>query len=372
MLSARMTIWAAVVAAVATLAAFGATAATKIRFTNFGPSSSASARALEKYAELIKTESMGELAFEFYHGGTLASGRGTLGAVRDGIADAGTIVDQYTPRELATMLTISELALLGRDGLPMAGAVNQTVLIDCKSCRDSYRQHNVVPLAFYSNMPYGLMCSKPVTTRAEMKGLRIRAVGPFGVWAAAMGATPVNTDAAEGYEAMQRGQIDCVSGDLTWLKNYSYWDVAKFVTQVDAGTYHGALIFGINETTWNKLSAAHKALLIKHLPFLIAEVMRNSLGEQGEIMAAASAKHGVKVLKPAADLLAATEAHRGGEMVRAIKLAAGRGVKDPADIASNFLKNVEAWSAMPFVKTRDLNAFEAELRKRVFERAKFD
>lgn len=344
----------------------------KIRVSNFGPSTTSGARALEKFAERIKAESKGELILEFYHGGTLASGRGSLAAVRDGIADASVIVDQYTPRELVDMITISELFLLGTDGLAMAGAVNQTVLVDCKQCRDSYRQHKVVPLAFYSTMTYGLMCNKPVTSRAEMKGLRVRAVGPLGVWTAAMGATPVNTDAAEGYEAIQRGNIDCVAGDLTWLKGYSYWDVAKYATELNLGTYHGALLLGVNQNVWNNLGAANRKLMIKHLPLLVADTMRNSAGEKDEILATAVSKHGVKMIKPAPDLVAATEAHRGGERVRAVKLAAGRGVKEPGEIVSTFFRNVEAWSALPAVKNRDFNAFEAELRKRAFDPAALD
>jgi hypothetical protein len=113
-------------------------------------------------------------------------------------------------------------------------------------------------------------------------------------------------------------------------------------------------------------------LLVRNLPFLVTETMRNSAGERDEILSTAVTKHGVKLVKPTADFVAATDSHRSGEMVRAVKLAASRGVKEPGGIVSGFFKNVDDWSALPAVKGRDFDAFEAELRKRIFERAKFD
>jgi hypothetical protein len=83
-------------------------------------------------------------------------------------------------------------------------------------------------------------------------------------------------------------------------------------------------------------------------------------------------KHGVKLLKPAPDLVEATDKHRSGERVRVVKVPAGRGVKEPGETVSTFFRNIENWSALPAVKNRDFAAFEAELRKRIFDQASFD
>ncbi len=186
---------------------------------------------LEPFFERVTAATGGSVTFKLFPGGTLASGKTTLNAIRNGTVDMGLLADIYTPNELPVSAMLSDLAVLGKDARVMTGAVNQTLVVDCEACKKDYTEENVIPLASYALTPYYLLCGgAQIVTAEDWKGKKIRGTGAMGVLAANMGATPVNVTSAEIYEAMQRGQVDCAMGPQPWLKSYSLWDLAKSVS----------------------------------------------------------------------------------------------------------------------------------------------
>ncbi len=332
---------------------------------------------LDPYFEAVSKATGGSLTFKSYPGGTVAGGKTAVNAVQNGTADMALIADIYTPNDLPVSTLVSDLAVLGKDARVMTGAVNQTLLLDCAACKQDYLRHKVLPMASYSLTPYHFLCSKSGITKPEdVKGRKIRGTGSMGQLVAALGGTPVNITSGEIYEAMQRGQIDCSLGPVPWLRSYSLWDMAKFVTSSGAGTYHGTNFINIRTDTWKKLSAKERKAMTDGLPHatrLIAEAYEK---DDDNVLAESKSK-GVELVEATPALESAIAAFRDKDIQRVIETAKSRGVKNAEEIVEQFKRNVELWTKLVTeigTGTWDeaqWNKYEALLQSQVFSKVKY-
>src|SRR5690625_2217995 len=79
-----------------------------LTFSDYGPNQGVRAKALEWFADQVQERSDGDLKIQFYWGGSLLSGKDTLKGVGDGVADMGTVIGFFTPRELETYNIIGD------------------------------------------------------------------------------------------------------------------------------------------------------------------------------------------------------------------------------------------------------------------------
>lgn len=299
---------------------------------------------LEPFFARVTEATGGKLTFKLFAGGTLSSGKTTLNAIRNGTVDMGLLADIYTPNELPVSALLSDLAVFGKDARVMTGAVNQTLLIDCADCKQDYTEEKVIPLASYSLTPYYLMCGDATIASADdWKGKKLRGTGAMGVLAANMGATPVNVTSAETYEALQRGQVDCVMGPLPWLKSYSLWDLAKTVSNSRLGTYHGTNFINLRADVWKKLSKTEKQAIADNLVKAVVDIARAYEDDDNHIRKEAEAK-GIKWLDVDPSFEEAVASQRTSDAARVIELATSRGVKNPVPIVKTFQENIAKWT----------------------------
>ena len=78
---------------------------------------------IEPMIKRLEQESGGKLTVEFFPGGSVAKATAAVDSIRDGIVTAGMIVDTYVPKQLPHSFLITELGLLGRNSVAMAGAM---------------------------------------------------------------------------------------------------------------------------------------------------------------------------------------------------------------------------------------------------------
>jgi len=122
-------------------------------------------------------------------------------------------------------------------------------------------RNGVVPLFFHTLNGYVPLCTKPVATMADWKGLKIRSYGSFQpvMWKA-LGAVGVVVFPAEIYEGLQRGRVDCgyFSPDLfVALKLY---EVAKYLSTANFGP-NATWPIWINRDVWlNEFDDATRSL----------------------------------------------------------------------------------------------------------------
>ncbi|MEO2038332.1 MAG: C4-dicarboxylate TRAP transporter substrate-binding protein [Martelella sp.] len=119
-----------------------------------------------------------------------------------------------------------------------------------------------VTLAFnWYQGPRNLLTNKPIESRADVEGLRIRTPGAP-VWVAAgraLGGTPTPLDWAEIYSAMQLGAIDAVEAQPAGVIGSRLYEVADYLTL----TEHIQLITGIvvGESWWDELPEEYQDII---------------------------------------------------------------------------------------------------------------
>ena len=298
---------------------------------------------VEAFFERVTKATDGSLTVKLFSGGTLASGKTTLNAIRSGTADMGLIIDVYTPSNLPVSALLSDMAVWGEDPRVMAAAANEMMMVDCEECKEDFLEEKVLPLAIYSTSPYYLLCRDvEIVSADDWKGKKLRGTGAMGVLAANMGATPVNITSAEAYEAMQRGQVDCIMLPTPLLKSYSLWDVVTNVSNFPLGTYHGNNFLNINTKVWKKLSKEEKRAIGDNIAHAVTDMARAYFEDDVNVRATAESK-GIKWIEVDDSFSAAVQVQRENDVQRVTELAKKRGVENPEPIVEMFQEKIAKW-----------------------------
>lgn len=317
------------------------------------------------------TEKAADLTFNLVSGGALVGARTTLSGIRDGIVDGGLVVGIYHTDDLPYNALIGDLSAWADAAAANAGAVNETTLLDCPKCMEEWESWNTKHFGSYASTPYFIMCKDPVASMSDLKGKKIRGAGSAGRWIEEIGATPVNATISEVYEGIQRGQLDCTVGSPGMMKSFSFWDVAKYILEVPSGAYMGGSMINMNLDRWNSLTDEQRAAYIYAAP---AGVRGSTIdGYVGDDLRAAEEfeARGITVNTPSSDVDALLESYRGKELAIVIETAKGRGVENPEEIADAFFKNLEKWKGIAAEIGNDGDAFEAALRREIYDKVEF-
>lgn len=343
-----------------------------LTYSNYLPPTHATNRyALKPLFDEVAKETNGSLRFDLHPGGVLVGGKGTASAIRDGLVDGGFIVSLYHQNEIPLNTLLSDLAMLAEDPLATMGAVNETVLLECDECLREYAKHKTVYFGAYATTPYVMMCKTPVAKLADLKGLKMRAAGTvYGRWAAKMGGVPVNIPNAEAYEALERGQLDCMIGALSWLQTLSLWDVTKNTIDLPMGAYLGGAFLALNERSWKAIKPADRQVFVKHVPAALAALAVGYIKDDEDVKKQAQSK-GVTIRQPDEALTKLLKEHSEAEIQSAIETAKKRGVKDPEPLARTFVEKLKKWKAIVALTGTDQKKYEQALRREIYDKVKF-
>lgn len=322
------------------------------------------------FADELREKTDGEIDFEISTGGALAGARETLKAVEDGTVDAGYIIDIYTPSALPQTALLADLSLLIDNALVATAAMNETVLLDCAECRDSFRKHNVEPFGFVSTSVYALQCTKPVASLADLKGLKVRASSAWAPLIEELGGTPVNIPTSELFEGLQRGALDCSVGPVSHLPSYSLYEVVTDINEMPIGAYAGAMPLNIRTQVWEDMTDAHKAVMLDLIPkYVAAGIFAYNQTDQQAIEE--SKTKGINWHPAADDIVSVYDAYK--EKVVAAAIAKGEadpGITDPAAFINAYVANLEKWTAIVAETGDDQAAYAEALRTEIYSKLK--
>jgi TRAP-type C4-dicarboxylate transport system substrate-binding protein len=248
-----------VVSAIAlSLSATVVQAQTVLRFSDYGPNRGTRAEALEWFADQLSERTGGAVTMEFYWGGSLLGGRDTLGGIASGVADIGTVVGFFTPRELA-LYTIGDLPFENSDiqsgmrAMYDLSSQNEQIAAEFGAAGVRY-------LTNYSTGPVELICRTEVASLDALDGLKVRASGPYGDTLQRLGAEIVSMSQADVYQALDSGLIDCNQNYYYAMRAYRQYEVAPHVLELNWGQNLSFGIF-INPASFDALSAEHQETL---------------------------------------------------------------------------------------------------------------
>ena len=243
------------------------------------------------------------------------------------------------------------------------GAMNEVMLLDCPECDAESAAWNMRYIGSWSLTPYDLICTKPVKTAEDVKGLRIRAAGHTVPLTTALEASPINVPSSEVYEVMERGQVDCAFSPPNWLDANSLSEVAKFVTDVNAGTVPNPNFLMIRDDLWTEMTPEQQTLVMELSPNASAGGYFATLETDESALAA----NGIETIAPDDSLTAAMDEAAKEALPTAVATAREKGVENAQEIADRFLAAYEKWKGL--VEGVDSEEAYADLlRREVFSK----
>lgn len=252
------------------IAAGGPSLATDLRYAHgFSPNSTGAKGAIVA-AEYLAKITNGEMTMETFAQSLLAFPE-MSGGVRDGIADAGFVLLPYFPAEYRNTTLLADLNMVltledtgDRGGLAWTGALTEYIITQCEDCQVEVKKQNQVYTS-NSAVVYNMLCSRPVHTEADLKGLRIRAPsGNWSRWVENFGGVPVALPFSEMYDGMSQGIIECAVAPITELVDMGLMDeVTSVMTDVPGGAFGGSAMFNINLDVWRAMTADERESFMK-------------------------------------------------------------------------------------------------------------
>jgi TRAP-type mannitol/chloroaromatic compound transport system substrate-binding protein len=324
------------------------------------------------YADDLAKATNGSLTLKIVAGSQIVSLYNTLAGLRDATIDAGFVVPTFTRKELKHVNVIYDTEVFGTDPAAITGAANETLLLHCPSCMADFKANRAVYLGSFGNNDKGLICRKEVKTVADVKGLKIRAVGATTRLIAEMGAVPVVMGPPDATTALERGTIDCVHAVVTWFKNFGYWDVAKYMLETPLGSPRtiSSIVYG--RRAWDAMSPEEKKGAVGAVPMHLARmVYLYNVKADGLIKEKAIKEKNVTFHEGGKDFHDLLENFRKKERVLIPKLDREKlGVTNAEEIFETFLKVLEKWEKVAKTTNlkNDMNAMAAIYKREIYDK----
>lgn len=258
------------VSVAATLGMTGAASAETLKYAFGYASASTVGIAADDYAAAVKERSGGAVSIRNFPMSLLSLAE-TGPGLRDGMADIGYVVAALTPKDFPRYMLMQDLQLMvnlqeprGKESVAYAGAVIEYTLTKCPECLSEFQGQNQVYMGGATSSINMSLCTKPVRTLDELKGMKIRVShAVVSRLFTELGATPVSFPANESYEALSQGVVDCTQLSLPELTNMSLADVVKAVTvDLPGGLSSNVAVNNINLDAWRKLNDDQRAALL--------------------------------------------------------------------------------------------------------------
>jgi TRAP-type C4-dicarboxylate transport system substrate-binding protein len=240
----------------------------RLKLSSHIPANAPPARVTQEWADKVAEATAGRVQFTIYPAESLAKGKEALQATEDGVCDAAMINLAYVAKRwsLNSVLTLGTLSIPEVKGVkvwdelaerfPEMRAEMSSVKILGKAVGTSTALH---------------IKGRDVSVPADLKGLRIAALGESILLAQASGAIAVNLSASDWATAAAKGLIvGCVAPAFVITDRGLQ---TTFDHHVDLGVGAGVNVIVMNWDVWNALPADVQAVLDGLSPWLNAALL---------------------------------------------------------------------------------------------------
>ena len=233
-----------------------------LKWITFKPEASNDAQSISTkwFVEEFKKRTGGKDEIQMFWGGSVAKSKEIPDALSGGVGDIGDIITPYFPDKFPlnnavgyfipqpySTIEIAELLQYWHRQYPQFGK--------------ELEKYNLKVIGFRPLEKYGVICNKPIKSVDDFKGKRIRTYGfAYPALVKALGGTPVSMTSSDGYEALQRGILDCSPIGPSLAHGWKYDEVAKYYVDVPIGASFGHMIV-MNLKSYNALDAQTKAII---------------------------------------------------------------------------------------------------------------
>lgn len=248
----------------------------------------------QKVSQLTK----GKVKFENYFGGALLKSGEELSGVGTGLADMTLVSTPYIPKEVPVSILVNQIVSTNLSpypaGLLQASAANLEIYFR-DEMQNQWAEHNAKAIGVFTTVPYGLLCTSPVTDVASAKGKTVRVGGKvWGEELESFGMVPVAIPFNESYQALQRGVTDCLAATLPSFIDYGFVEVAKHLTLTDLSAYPGYALI-INDDLWSEFSPELRQIFGQGLLEFYKSSVTMQLGENASLLTTVAEEYSLQV-----------------------------------------------------------------------------
>ncbi|WP_146341159.1 TRAP transporter substrate-binding protein DctP [Nesterenkonia sp. NBAIMH1] len=186
--------------------------------------------------EEIEERSEGRLTFNIDAAGSLCSAAEIAECVRDGRADVGQTVTDYSP-QLFPQASITSIPFLSLNGEAITRVIYE-LSTEHEGSQQLWEENGLHPIAHVSPGRLLLGGQEELSSIEDLEGLRLRMAGQYAEQAVdAAGASSVSLTAPETYEALERGVADASGSPLDGTIAFQLKDVLSDWSDPGIGAY---------------------------------------------------------------------------------------------------------------------------------------
>lgn len=321
------------------------------------------------YAPLIKK--LGENGFNVksFSGGALLGAKAALAGIGDGVADMGMLAMTYFPAEFPNAQLVADMGLATPDNLTAMAAATEYNLLDCPACLNEYKAANTLYLGTYSTAPYAIISTMPIRSTADLAGKKMRVPGSlWSRWAQSVNGIEVNVPSSEMFEGLDKGALDIAIQAPGAFRSYQLWDVAKYLTKLNLGTYHSLSLMTTNRDWWASLSADQRKLIVDNAAQVAVDTTIAYTNTDTQVMGQL-AEHGVELIQPSDAMKADKQAFITADVpVIVSKAKSTYGVENAAEKVKTLQGLIDKWQAIVQETGGDRDAMIAKMNQEIFSK----
>lgn len=238
------------------------------------------------FADEIERRSGGKIKIQIFWAGQLGGLMEIKNLVSNGAVDIGVFAQAIHASEIplaaASAGLLNRVSVDAKTGSDLARASYATKVVS-----DELQSQNLKVIKWTVPSPYKLLCNKPINTSADLKGLKVRAVGGAftPIWMEAHGMVPTRVQVTEMREGLQRGTLDCNFGPIEWTPFADLQKVAPFLSNLNTGSFTTFQMY-VPAKTFTSWPASVQTLFMQ----VAQEAMQKDLAALPKVEAAALEK----------------------------------------------------------------------------------
>lgn len=339
--------------ALAVCCAVGASAiqAETLRYSYGYPKQSTVGMVADDWADAIREKTGGDLQIRNFPMALLTLSEAGPG-LRDGLADIAYVVGAYAPKDYSRymlmqdlMLTLNLRELTGKESLAYAGAVVEYTIKNCPDCLDQFAAQNQVYLSGATSSLNTLMCTRPVQTLDDMRGLKVRfALAGVLRYLGSVGSVALTFPANESFEGLSQGVAHCTVLSMPDLTNMGLQGVVSNITTgFPFGLASSVAVGNVNKEVWAGLDSSKRAALIWGASILSADI---SWGYYSDAITneALARDSGINLVQADADLVKSLRDFAEADTATVIDYyRSNYGISDAAEMVAGFGALLDTW-----------------------------
>ena len=237
-----------------------AMAGTVLTHGEAGPNRGARAAALNWFAGEVDKRSKGDVKINVQWGGALFKANAAVQSVGDGVADMGTVIAVYYPKEMIGY-GIADLPLNNPDAWVGMKATDE-LMRSSASVQKNLADKNLVYIGTFTTSAVQIVCKGgAIRTAADIAGKKVRGAGAYGKVFGELGANMVKLSIYKAYQGLDTGLINCSQGYAYAITALKQQEVIDSFTLLNWGQIGGLGIL-MNKEVFDGLSKDQQGVLL--------------------------------------------------------------------------------------------------------------